>query len=88
MTSGFWWKDQRVPFTVGETFASALERAGIVDFGSIGAGVRGRYFCGIGACQGCLVVVNNHALVEACLTIAQDNAHLDSAFPEAAKVSS
>jgi aerobic-type carbon monoxide dehydrogenase small subunit (CoxS/CutS family) len=38
--------------------------------------LRGRYFCGIGACQTCLVSVNGAAPVEACLTPARAGVQL------------
>lgn len=81
MTSQFFWKTQAVPFHPGETIAAALRRAGIHDLGPANGGMRARYFCGIGACQGCLVSVDHASAVEACLTPAQEGMHLNVAFP-------
>lgn len=67
----FLWRGVAVPFHPNESVAAALMRAGIRDLGSDGAGVRLRYFCGIGACQNCLVAVDG-SVVESCLTPARD----------------
>lgn len=60
-----------MPFHPGETIAAALSRHGVADFGATAGGLQGRYFCGIGTCQACLVSVNGASPVEACLTPAQ-----------------
>lgn len=74
MRSGhFTWQGQSIPFRPGETIAAALADAGIGDLGRDGAGARLRYFCGIGACQNCLVRADGR-MVEACLTPACDGA--------------
>jgi len=66
-----YWHLQAVPFHLGETIAAALLRAGIVVLGDAAGGMQGRYFCGIGNCQACLVSVDGASPVEACLTPAQ-----------------
>jgi aerobic-type carbon monoxide dehydrogenase small subunit (CoxS/CutS family) len=63
----FLWKGVAVPFREGESIAAALMRAGMRDLGRDGAGAGLRYFCGIGACQNCVVSVGG-SVVEACLT--------------------
>lgn len=63
----FLWQGQPVAFTAGESIAAALTAAGIMNFGPDMAGRDTRYFCGIGACQGCLVQVDGR-LTESCLT--------------------
>lgn len=74
MRSGnFTWQGQTIPFRAGETIAAALADAGIGDLGRDGAGAGLRYFCGIGACQSCLVRIDGRT-VEACLTPACDGA--------------
>jgi aerobic-type carbon monoxide dehydrogenase small subunit (CoxS/CutS family) len=72
--SQFYWSGQAIPYRDGETLALALRRAQVEDFGPAAGGQQGRYFCGIGQCQGCLVSVNGGAAVESCLTPAQPNA--------------
>lgn len=67
----FLWRGAAIPFRAGESVAAALMRAGVRDLGSDGAGARLRYFCGIGACQNCLVSVGG-SVVESCLTPARD----------------
>lgn len=64
----FFWQGHPVDFRPGESFAAALRRSGVQDLGPAMGQLRGRYFCGIGACQACLVSVNGAAPVEACLT--------------------
>ncbi|MGN6465968.1 MAG: 2Fe-2S iron-sulfur cluster-binding protein [Rhizobiaceae bacterium] len=63
----FLWRGSPIPLREGESVAAALAEAGIVSFGRDGSGRELRYFCGIGACQSCLVKVEGR-LVEACLT--------------------
>jgi len=67
----FLWRGAAISFRAGESVASALMRAGERDLGTDGAGARLRYFCGIGACQGCLVSIDG-SLAESCLTPASD----------------
>lgn len=69
----FTWRGRPISFRPGETIAAALTGAGISDLGQDGAGGRQRYFCGIGACQNCLVRADG-LTVEACLTPARDGA--------------
>jgi aerobic-type carbon monoxide dehydrogenase small subunit (CoxS/CutS family) len=63
----FHWRGSPIQLRNGESIAAALAEAGIVSFGRDGNGRELRYFCGIGACQSCLVKVEGR-LVEACLT--------------------
>lgn len=65
----FIWQDREIPFVAGESIAAALTAAGILTFGPDMGGRETRYFCGIGACQNCLVRVDGR-VVEACLTVA------------------
>lgn len=65
------WQEQTVPFRAGESLASALARAGIRALGPRPTGGAQAVFCGIGQCQGCLVLVNGRP-VEACLTPCRD----------------
>lgn len=85
-TAVLFWLEQAVPFCQGETIAAALRRAGIDDLGVATGGMRGRYFCGIGACQACLVSVNGAAPVEACLTRAQAGMRLEPGLPPSHEV--
>ncbi len=76
MTSHFFWNGGPVAFRSGETIAAALLRAGITDLGRPSATPGGRVFCGIGACQGCVIAVAGAAPVEACLTPAREGLRL------------
>jgi aerobic-type carbon monoxide dehydrogenase small subunit (CoxS/CutS family) len=79
MNCQFHWAGQPVLFHPGETYAAALRRAGVLDLGPGVNGVRARYFCGIGACQACLVSVDGGSPVEACLTPARVGSSVDQA---------
>ena len=68
--SSFIWNGRDIPFREGESIAAALTAAGVLRLGQDATGSELRYFCGIGACQNCLVRIDN-ALREACLTPAQ-----------------
>lgn len=77
MTGHFFWNGTPVAFQPGETIAAAMLKAGIVNLGRHDDGPPGgRIFCGIGACQGCVVTVADAAPVEACLTPARDGLRL------------
>lgn len=65
----FDWMGHRIPFRPGESIAAALEAAGFRAFGPDALGQETRYFCGIGACQCCLVRVEGVPR-EACITTA------------------
>lgn len=75
-----YWGALAVPFHPGETLAAALQRQGVTDLGPGVGGLPGRYFCGIGTCQACLVSINGASPVEACLTLAQDGMRLSPAL--------
>lgn len=77
--STLYWHQLAVPFQPGETIAAALLRGGVTQLGDAVGGLQGRYFCGIGNCQACLVSVNGASPVEACLTPAQPGMRLTAA---------
>ncbi|MER8506793.1 (2Fe-2S)-binding protein [Mesorhizobium sp. M0751] len=72
MTQTFMWRGERIAYISGETVASSLLRAGHLNLGPASETTQARYFCGIGACQGCLVSCEGAAPFEACLTLARD----------------
>jgi len=74
------WNQVAVSFDPGETIAAALLRGGVLELGVAVGGMQGRYFCGIGNCQACLVCVDGASPVEACLTPAQPGMHLTPAL--------
>lgn len=80
MSATFLWAGDPVAFRQGETFAAALRRAGVDDLGPATGRLRSRYFCGIGACQACLVSVDGASPVEACLTPAKAGVQLSPAM--------
>lgn len=86
MDETFFWLGHPVVFRPGESFAAALQRGGVADLGPAMGLLRGRYFCGIGACQACLVSVNGAAPVEACLTPARAGVQVTLAAPPAREV--
>lgn len=69
-----------IPCTGNETIAAALDRAGIRVLGAGQGDSAGRYFCGIGACQACLVAVDG-ARMEACLTPARSGMQVTRIAP-------
>jgi hypothetical protein len=71
-----YWNQLAVPFHPGETIAAALLRGGVSQLGTAVGGMQGRYFCGIGNCQACLVCIDGASPVEACLTPAQPGMRL------------
>lgn len=71
--ASFLWCGRPIRFETGETVAAALIRAGFVALGEAGGG---RIFCGIGACQNCLVRDRSGAAFEACITPARSGLDL------------
>ena len=80
MSNIFYWNLTAVAFRPGETIAAALRRSGVDDLGAAFGGQQGRYFCGIGSCQSCLVSVDGAGPVESCLTPASSGMHLSAAL--------
>lgn len=67
----FLWDGRPVAFAANETIASALDRSGITRLGDGHDACAAKYFCGIGACQACVVSVDG-VRSEACLTPARE----------------
>lgn len=84
-TGTFSWNGRGVVFREGESIGAALAGAGIVALGHDPTGRATRWFCGIGACQNCLVRIDGR-LVEACLTPAEDGMIVVSADIEETRV--
>ncbi len=80
MSTCVYWNGQPVPFTPGETAATALSRSGILDLGSAPTGQANSLLCGIGQCQSCLVLEENGRVTEACLLPCTDGLKLTSAI--------
>jgi hypothetical protein len=77
----FLWQGRAIPFRRGQSIAGALLMAGVSRLGRTDCAAA-RYFCGIGACQGCTVLVDG-TVREACLTPAAAGAAVEP-LPEAA----
>lgn len=75
--NSFEWMGREISFRDGESIAAALEAAGIRSFGRDALGQETRYFCGIGACQCCLVRVDD-IVREACITPARAGMRIES----------
>jgi len=73
MSAYLYWRDRRIPFRPGETLAYTLLRECGSGLGTSETGQTHGLFCGIGACQGCLVEVDGHGAKEACLILSGDN---------------
>lgn len=69
-------KGREIPFRPGESVAAALDAAGMTVFGHDALGQANRYFCGIGACQNCLALIDGVAR-ETCLTPATQGMIVD-----------
>jgi len=69
-----YWCDRKIPYTPGEMLAYTLLREcrNSTGFGESSTGQVLGLFCGIGACQGCLVTLEGRGMVEACLTPARN----------------
>lgn len=76
-TKSFDWMGRNIPFRTGESVAAALDAAGIRTFGPDALGQETRYFCGIGACQCCVVRVDG-IVREACITPARAGMRVQS----------
>lgn len=74
----FSWMGRAIPFREGESIASALDAANVVSFGPDMPPSEARFFCGIGACQCCLVRVGG-TIREACLTPASAQLQVEPA---------
>ena len=75
-----YWYDRQIPFIPGEMLAYTLFRE-CKDESGLGKSCTGQVFglfCGIGACQGCLVTVEGRGTVEACLTPAREGLRVQS----------
>jgi len=72
--SFFYWKDQKIKFHVGETVGFALFKHNETrdDLGSSPTLQSYQLFCGIGACQGCLIYIDGKGIVEACMEVAEE----------------
>ena len=68
MTGHICWNGSMIAYQTGESLASALSRAGVIEIGRAPTGQARAVFCGIGQCQNCLVRVDG-GLTEACLLI-------------------
>lgn len=70
-----------VPFRPGESVASALIGFGIRDLGGGHTGLRRAVFCGIGQCQGCLVLYAGR-WVESCLLPCADGLVIELGYAD------
>ena len=72
----FRFKGQAIPFRPGESVAAALDAAGVTSLGHDALGQANRYFCGIGACQNCVALIDG-VVRETCLTPATQGMVVD-----------
>ena len=71
MTQHIHWQTRAIPVQSGESVASALQRAGIYQLGRAPTNQPLAVFCGIGQCQGCLIMADDR-VTEACLLPCRD----------------
>ena len=79
----FLWCGRPVRFRPGQSIGTALLAAGVAEFGVSGLG-QARYFCGVGACQGCTVRVDG-IVREACIAPAVAGAVVEKIEPPEAE---
>ncbi len=72
---------QPVAALEGETVAAALTAAGHVALRHTRSGERRGLYCGMGACQDCLVTIDGRASQRACLAKAEDGQDIRSQMP-------
>lgn len=72
MPATFRWNGKPVAARPGDSIAAALVEAGTGVFGASRTGRARGLFCGMGACQECLVVVDGKRSQRACMTEARD----------------
>ena len=78
MSGSFYWNGHKVRIREGESLAYALLKQGHPGLGFSKTGRRYGLFCGVGACQGCLVDVDGRGTVEACLTFPENGMQVRS----------
>jgi len=71
----FSWQDQPISFIEGESIGYAIFRqtSNKTILGLSPINQEYSLFCGIGACQGCLVFIDDQGIVESCMTKARVN---------------
>lgn len=82
------WSGRKIPFAPGEMLAFTLVRSGARadGLGKSSTGQQYGLFCGIGACQGCLVRIAGRGVVESCLTPSADGMSVEPVWPDAGAV--
>lgn len=75
MSLNFYWQDKPISFVDGESIGYAIFRqtANKTILGLSPINQEYSLFCGIGACQGCLVFIEGQGITEACMTKASVN---------------
>jgi D-hydroxyproline dehydrogenase subunit alpha len=82
----FWYDGQPVPALEGETIAAALAASGITALRPTRDGQRRGLYCGMGACQECLVTVDGRASQRACMTKAAPGQVVRSRMPDGSEL--
>jgi glycine/D-amino acid oxidase-like deaminating enzyme len=77
----FSWNGRALRGLAGETIAAALAAHGIAELRSTRSGARRGLFCGMGACQECLVTVDGQASQRACMTKLREGQVIRSQAP-------
>jgi len=67
----FFFDGQEILIRPGDTYASALTRAGILALRRSPNGQPRGLFCGIGLCQECRVVLDEDVSLRACMSVAR-----------------
>lgn len=77
----FFYDGRAIDALAGETVAAALTAAGVSALRHTRSGDRRGLYCGMGACQECVVTVNGQASQRACMTKAVDGMDVRSHMP-------
>jgi glycine/D-amino acid oxidase-like deaminating enzyme/bacterioferritin-associated ferredoxin len=77
MPLGFHWNGQLIEARSGDSIAAALTKAGILTFGTSRTGRKRGLFCGMGACQECLVTIDGNRSQRACMTEVRTNMRVE-----------
>lgn len=78
MLLSFGWNSQLIEARSGDSIAAALTNAGIRTFGINRTGRKRGLFCGMGACQECLVTIDGKRSQRACMTEVRADMRVES----------
>ncbi len=78
MRLNFSWNGQPIEACSGDSIAAALTMAGIRSFGTSSTGRKRGLFCGMGACQECLITIDGKRSQRACMSEVRADMQVES----------